>query len=50
MGKSYVDIPRAEIEAFCKKYNIKELSLFGSVLSDDFNNGMRVKSSFGLCL
>ena len=36
MGKSRVDIPRAEIEAFCEKYDIKEFSLFGSVLSDDF--------------
>ena len=37
MGKSRFDIPRAEIEAFCEKYDIKEFSLFGSVLLDDFS-------------
>jgi predicted nucleotidyltransferase len=31
-----IDIPRNEIEAFCRKWKIKELSLFGSVLRDDF--------------
>jgi uncharacterized protein len=31
-----VDIPRGEIEAFCHKWKIRELSLFGSVLRDDF--------------
>jgi len=37
MGKSHLDIPRAEIKAFCEKHDIKEFSLFGSVLSDNFN-------------
>ena len=36
MGKIGIDIPREEIAAFCKKWNIRELALFGSVLSDDF--------------
>ncbi len=31
-----IDIPKSEIEAFCRKWKIKELSLFGSVLRDDF--------------
>ena len=39
MGKSHIDIPKAEIKAFCEKYDIKEFSLFGSVLSDDFSKG-----------
>ena len=36
MGKIGIDIPRKKIAAFCKKWNIRELALFGSVLSDDF--------------
>jgi len=31
-----VDIPEKEIEAFCRKWQIHELALFGSVLRDDF--------------
>ena len=31
-----VDIPQAEIEAFCKRHHIRRLALFGSVLRDDF--------------
>ncbi len=31
-----VDLPAAEIAAFCRRWNIIELSLFGSVLRDDF--------------
>ena len=31
-----IDIPRAEIEAFCKRHHIRRLALFGSVLRDDF--------------
>ena len=29
-------IPSKEIEAFCKRWKITELALFGSVLEDDF--------------
>ncbi len=36
MSRSSVDIPKQEIERFCKKHNIRRLSLFGSVLRDDF--------------
>lgn len=36
MGESNIDIPRTAMEAFCRKWKIKELSLFGSVLRQDF--------------
>ncbi len=29
-------IPKAQIEAFCRKWRITELALFGSILRDDF--------------
>jgi len=31
-----MNIPTDRIEAFCKKWRVKEFSLFGSVLSEDF--------------
>jgi hypothetical protein len=31
-----IDIPQAEIEAFCRRNHIRRLALFGSVLRDDF--------------
>lgn len=31
-----LDIPMDRIETFCRKWKIRELSLFGSVLRDDF--------------
>jgi predicted nucleotidyltransferase len=31
-----IEIPRNEVEKFCLWWQIKELSLFGSVLRDDF--------------
>jgi predicted nucleotidyltransferase len=31
-----VEIPRQAIEEFCRKWQVTELSLFGSVLRDDF--------------
>ena len=36
MPKPRIDIPREQIEAFCRKWKIREFSLFGSVLRDDF--------------
>jgi predicted nucleotidyltransferase len=37
MGKKiHVEIPKKKIETFCKKNHIRKLSLFGSVLRDDF--------------
>ena len=34
--KSTIDIPRDKIAAFCKRWQVTELALFGSVLRDDF--------------
>jgi predicted nucleotidyltransferase len=36
MNKARMDVPQAKIAAFCRKWKITELSLFGSVLRDDF--------------
>ena len=33
---AHIDIPPNEIAAFCKRWQITELALFGSVLRDDF--------------
>lgn len=35
-GNVQIDIPRAKIEEFCRKWKITEFSLFGSVLREDF--------------
>jgi hypothetical protein len=34
---SNLQIPTAQVEAFCRKWRVRELALFGSVLRDDFN-------------
>ena len=31
-----IKIPKDKIDAFCRRYNIRKLSLFGSVLREDF--------------
>ena len=31
-----IDVPKAEIEAFCRRNHIRKLAFFGSVLRDDF--------------
>ena len=36
MATPKLDIPREKIAAFCRKWQITELALFGSVLRDDF--------------
>jgi predicted nucleotidyltransferase len=37
MNKSLpIEIPREKIAEFCKRHHIRKLSLFGSVLRDDF--------------
>ena len=36
MNKPRIKIHRKKIEAFCKKYQIRKLAFFGSVLRDDF--------------
>lgn len=38
MTRSRIDIPDAEIRSFCQRHSIRRLSLFGSVLSDEFND------------
>ena len=34
--RARIEIPRAEIDAFCRRNHIRRLALFGSVLRDDF--------------
>jgi predicted nucleotidyltransferase len=36
MGHARIEIPREKIAEFCRKWKIREFSLFGSVLRDDF--------------
>ena len=33
----HIEIPKEEIEEFCKKHHIRKLSLFGSALREDFS-------------
>ena len=35
-GKVRIEIPKERIAEFCRRHNIRKLSLFGSVLRDDF--------------
>lgn len=41
-GNVQIDIPREAITAFCKKWKVAELSLFGSILREDFSPGSDV--------
>ncbi len=36
MKLSNINIPQAKIEAFCQRWHIREMALFGSVLREDF--------------
>ena len=36
MGRPRIDIPKVKIAEFCRRNHIRRLSLFGSVLRDDF--------------
>ena len=38
MTRARIEIPQAEIEAFCRKHHIRRLALFGSVLREDFTD------------
>src|SRR3989304_4276828 len=38
MNRTKIDIPKEKIDEFCQKWKIVELSLFGSVLRDDFRS------------
>ena len=37
MAIADLEIPSGSLEAFCRKWKVEELSLFGSVLRDDFS-------------
>lgn len=37
--KAQMELPKDKITSFCKKHHIRKLSLFGSVLRDDFGSG-----------
>ncbi len=34
---AHIDIPQDELAAFCERWKVTELALFGSVLREDFN-------------
>lgn len=36
MGRAHVDLPKKRVAEFCKRNHIRKLSLFGSVLREDF--------------
>lgn len=36
MGRAHIEVPKEKLQNFCRQWNIQELSLFGSVLRDDF--------------
>jgi predicted nucleotidyltransferase len=36
MARAQIAIPREPVAAFCQRHHIRRLSLFGSVLQDDF--------------
>jgi len=36
MANPKIEVPLNKIEAFCRKWKIKEFALFGSILRDDF--------------
>lgn len=38
MATSRIDLPMDKIGAFCRKWKVNELSLFGSALRDDFSS------------
>ena len=35
--KSHIHLPKEQLETFCRRWQIAELALFGSVLCDDFH-------------
>ena len=36
MSQAHIEIPQEAIAAFCRKWRVREFSVFGSVLRDDF--------------
>ncbi len=41
-GTAKIDMPRDSIAEFCRRHHVRRLSLFGSVLRDDFRPGSDV--------
>ena len=42
MGRETIGISKEEIAGFCRRHNIRKLSLFGSVLTSGFTSGSDV--------
>ncbi len=42
MQRHGIHIPEAAIEDFCRRYHIRKLAFFGSILRDDFRPGSDV--------
>jgi len=38
LPKTAIPLPMEEIEAFCRKWGVKEFALFGSILREDFDD------------
>jgi len=38
MATPRIDVPKDKVESFCRKWKIRELSLFGSVLTGEFRS------------
>lgn len=41
-NRTHIKVPKQKIEVFCKKYHIRRLLFFGSVLRKDFGPGSDV--------
>ena len=39
MARPNIEIPQQQIADFCRRHHIRQMSLFGSVLRDDFRSG-----------
>lgn len=42
MTRNGIDLDAKKIQAFCRKWRVAELALFGSILRDDFHAGSDV--------
>jgi predicted nucleotidyltransferase len=36
MGRARIDVPKEKLAEFCRRYHIRKLAFFGSVLREDF--------------
>jgi predicted nucleotidyltransferase len=41
-NRNRIAVPKGQIEEFCRRYGVRKLSFFGSVLRDDFGPGSDV--------